>query len=67
MLTVLLILGLFVPTSLAASNKDYEEIVKEVEETNEEIEELIEEAVEDADEILESGKMIKRLRKKSTR
>ncbi len=56
LLTVVLLFGLFVPTSFAASNKDYKEIIDQVEEVNEEIEELIEEAIEGAEEVLESKK-----------
>ena len=55
-LTIVLVLGLFVPTSFAASKEDYKEIIEDVEETNQEIEELIQEAIEDAEEVLISNK-----------
>lgn len=55
-LTIVLILGTFVPTSFAATHKDYRQVVKEVEEINEEIEELIDQAVEEAQAVLKSGR-----------
>lgn len=66
-LTIVLVVGLFVPTSFAASNKDYNNIVAEVEKTNEEIEELIQEAIEDADEVLSSNKSQDKINKEITK
>ncbi len=62
-LTIVLVLGLFVPTSFATSNKDYTKIVAEVEKTNQEIEELIEEAIEEAEEVSNSKKSNREIEK----
>lgn len=66
-LTIVLVVGLFVPTSFAATNQDYKMIVSEVEETNEKIEELIEEAIEDAEEVLSSNKSQSKIDKEITK
>ena len=66
-LTIVLVLGLIMPTSFAAIKEDYQmnlvEVMEEVEETNEEIEELIQEAIEDVEEVLSSDKNEKKQEK----
>lgn len=66
-LTIVLVVGLFVPTSFAATDKDYKMIVDEVEKTNEEIEELIQEAIEDAEEVLSSDESQSKMDKEITK
>lgn len=55
-LTIVLLLGVFVPETFAATSKDHRKIVAKVEKANEKIEKLIKEAIKDVEQVSRSKK-----------